>query len=67
MVHIMSGLEVNKIIAAIILAILIFTLINHAGDLIVNIDQEKNKKQHIKLKFLKLMMLNLLQQNTERY
>jgi cytochrome c len=34
----MSGLEVNKILAAIIMALLIVTLIRHAGDLIVNID-----------------------------
>ena len=33
----MSGLEVNKILAAIIMAVLIVTLIGHAGDLIVNI------------------------------
>ena len=30
MVHIMSGLEVNKILAAIIMAVLIVTLIGHA-------------------------------------
>ena len=41
MVHIMSGLEVNKILAAIIMAVLIVTLIGHAGDLIVNIDHDK--------------------------
>ena len=40
----MSGLEVNKILAAIIMAVLIFTLIGHAGDLIVNIDHEKHGK-----------------------
>ena len=34
----MSGLEVNKILAAIIMAILIITLIGHLGDLIVDID-----------------------------
>ena len=38
----MSGLEVNKILAAIIMAILIITLIGHAGDLIVNIDHDKH-------------------------
>ena len=38
----MSGLEVNKILASIILAILIVTLIGHAGDLIVNIDDDKH-------------------------
>ena len=36
----MSGLEVNKILAAIIMAMLIITLIGHAGDLIVNIDHD---------------------------
>lgn len=39
----MSGLEVNKILAAIIMAVLIVTLLGHVGDLIVNID---HKKQH---------------------
>ena len=38
----MSGLEVNKILAAIIMAVLIVTLIGHAGDLIVNIDHDKH-------------------------
>ena len=42
MVNIMSGLEVNKILAAIIMAVLIVTLIGHAGDLIVNIDHDKH-------------------------
>ena len=39
----MSGLEVNKIIAAIILALLIMAVIGFAGDLIVNID-DKSKE-----------------------
>jgi cytochrome c len=38
----MSGLEVNKILAAIIMAMLIITLIGHAGDLIVDIDHDKH-------------------------
>ena len=38
----MSRLEVNKILAAIIMAVLIVTLIRHAGDLIVNIDHDKH-------------------------
>ena len=38
----MSGLEVNKILAAIIMAILIVTLIGHAGDLLINIDHDKH-------------------------
>ena len=41
----MSGLEVNKILAALIMAILIVTVISHVGDLIVNIDTEKHGKQ----------------------
>ena len=45
----MSGLEVNKILAAIILAVLIFTLINHAGDLIVNIDHDKKQETASKI------------------
>ena len=39
----MSGLEVNKILAAIILAMVIVILIDNVGDLIVNID---NVKKH---------------------
>ena len=38
----MSGLEVNKILAAIIMAILIVTVISHVGDLIVSTDSEKH-------------------------
>ena len=38
----MSGLEVNKILAAIIMAVLIVTLIGHAGYLIVIIDHDKH-------------------------
>ena len=38
----MSGLEVNKILAAIIMAVLIVTLIGHAGDIIVNINHDKH-------------------------
>ena len=43
----MSGLEVNKILAAIIMALLIVTLIRHGGDLIVNIDHN-NHNSHEK-------------------
>ena len=32
----MSGLEVNKILASIIMAVLIVTLIGHIGDLLIN-------------------------------
>ena len=45
----MSGLEVNKILAAIIMAMLIVTLIGHAGDLMVNTDHDKhhgNEEKH---------------------
>ena len=45
----MSGLEVNKIIAAIIVALLVFVLISYAGDLIVKIDQEKNQETAYKI------------------
>lgn len=38
----MSGLEVNKILAAIIMALLLVTLIRHGGDLIVNIEHNKH-------------------------
>ena len=38
----MSGLEVNKILAAIIMAVLIVTLIGHAGDLLVNTNHNKH-------------------------
>ena len=34
----MSALEVNKILAAILLAILVIVVISHLGDLIVNIN-----------------------------
>ena len=43
----MSGLEVNKILAAIIMAILIVVVISIAGDLIVNIDNEKKQTAYI--------------------
>ena len=43
----MSGLEVNKILAAVILAILIIAVISLAGDLIVNIDNEKKQTAYI--------------------
>ena len=37
----MSGLEVNKILASIILAVLIVTLIGHFGDLVIDIDHDE--------------------------
>jgi len=39
----MSGLEVNKILAAIIMALLIMAVISFVGDLIVNINGEKKE------------------------
>ena len=39
----MSSLEVNKILAAIIMAFLIVVIISFVGDLIVNIDSEKKE------------------------
>ena len=46
----MSGLEVNKILAAIIMAVLIVLLISNLGDFIVNIDKAKNAKVAVKIK-----------------
>ena len=43
----MSGLEVNKILASIILAVLIVTLIGHFGDLVINIDHDEKKEEVI--------------------
>ena len=45
----MSGLEVNKIIASIIFAVLIVTLIGHFGDLIINIDHHDDKETAYKI------------------
>ena len=45
----MSGLEVNKILASIIMAILIVTLIGHIGDLIVDIDHYDEKETAYKI------------------
>ena len=45
----MSGLEVNKIIASIILAVLIVTLIGHFGDLIIDIDHHDEKETAYKI------------------
>ena len=39
----MSSLEVNKILASIIMAFLIVVIIGFVGDLIVNIDSEKKE------------------------
>ena len=37
----MSGLEVNKILASIILAILVVTVIGHLGDIIIDVEGDK--------------------------
>ena len=37
----MSGLEVNKILASIILAILVVTIISNLGDIIIDIDKDE--------------------------
>jgi len=44
----MSGLEVNKILAAIIMAILIVAIIGHVGNFIVNIDHEEHGSHYKK-------------------
>ena len=38
----MSGLEVNKILAAIIMAVLIVVIIGHIGNLIIDVDHKKH-------------------------
>ena len=45
----MSGLEVNKILASIIFAILIVTLIGHFGDLIINTEHHDHKETAYKI------------------
>ena len=45
----MSGLEVNKILASIIFAILIVTLIGHFGDLIIDTDHHEQKETAYKI------------------
>jgi hypothetical protein len=39
----MSGLEVNKILASIIFAVLIVTLIGHFGDLIIDTEHQNDQ------------------------
>ena len=43
----MSGLEVNKILASIILAILIITVIGHVGDIIIDVEHQELSLIHI--------------------
>ncbi len=45
----MSGLEFNKILASIIFAVLIVTLIGHFGDLIINTDHYDDKETAYKI------------------
>ncbi len=45
----MSGLEVNKILASIIMAILIVTVIGHLGDLIIDIEHHEEKETAYKI------------------
>ena len=45
----MSGLEVNKILASIILAVLIVTLIGHFGDLVIDIEHDDKKETAYKI------------------
>ena len=45
----MSGLEVNKILAYIIFAILIVTLIGHFGDLIIDTEHHDQKETAYKI------------------
>jgi len=66
MVHIMSGLEVNKILAAIILAALIITLINHTGDLIVNIDHDKKQETAPKIEVSEINDAKSVATNNEK-
>ena len=41
----MSGLELNKILASIIFAVLVVTLIGHFGDLIINTEHHDEKEK----------------------
>ena len=45
----MSALEVNKILASIIVAILVVTIISYLGDIIVNINDDKNNETAYKI------------------
>ena len=45
----MSGLEVNKILASIILAILVVTVIGHLGDIIVDIEHHEMEETAYKI------------------
>ena len=45
----MSGLEVNKILASIILALLVVTVIDHLGDLIVDVEHHEMEETAYKI------------------
>ena len=45
----MSGLEVNKILASIIFAVLIVTLIGHFGDLLIDVEHHDQKETAYKI------------------
>ncbi len=45
----MSGLEVNKIIASIIFAVLVVTIIGHLGDLIIDTEHHDSKETAYKI------------------
>ena len=45
----MSGLEVNKILASIILAILVVTVIGHLGDIIIDVEHHEMEETAYKI------------------
>ena len=45
----MSGLEVNKILASIILAILVVTVISHLGDILINVKHHEMEETAYKI------------------
>ena len=45
----MSGLEVNKILASIILAILVVTVIGHLGDILIDVEHHEMKETAYKI------------------
>ena len=45
----MSGLEVNKILASIILAILVVTVISHLGDILINVKHHEKEETAYKI------------------
>ena len=45
----MSGLEVNKILASIILAILVVTVIGHIGDIIIDVEHHEMEETAYKI------------------